>query len=64
MSSMLSFVFRVVDVALATTFHLLRLAAVLAVLGWPLVALVATANQAGTTARAAANMKAAILSPR
>lgn len=64
MSSMLSFVFRVVDVALTTAFHLLRLAAVLTVLGWPLVALVATANQAGLPARAAANMKAAILAPR
>lgn len=64
MSSMLSFVFRVVDVALTTTFHILRLAAVLAFLGWPLVALVATANQAGIAARAAANMNAAILAPR
>lgn len=64
MSSMLSFVFRVVDVALTTAFHVVRLAAVLTVLGWPLVALVATANQAGIAARAAANMKAAILVPR
>ncbi|OYQ36857.1 hypothetical protein CHU95_03555 [Niveispirillum lacus] len=61
---MLSFVFRVVDVALTTAFHVLRLAAVLAFLGWPLVVLVATANHAGTVARAAANMKAAILVSR
>lgn len=61
---MLSFVFRVVDVSLTTTFYILRLAAVLAFLGWPLVALVATANQAGMAARALANAKPAILGPR
>ncbi len=64
MSAMLSFAFRVVDVSLTTTFHILRLAAVLAFLGWPLVSLVATANQAGMAARALANAKAAILAPR
>jgi hypothetical protein len=53
MPALISFMGRAMFAALALVF-----------LGWPFVALVATADQSGATARAAATLKAAAMLPR